>query len=180
VLPAIEPIAKGALVRFWRKAAERLLLAVGSTDRGNTLGELLRWRLIEQGLSRTLVELLAMALSLAWLCTARSVPRGRYWRSNRLVFSFEPRCQGGSWIAEVDLDVRGQLQSLVIGKLLATIPGQRLIEFAGEVLRVLDQGGDNAFGVLVGDLDQHEGAGMALDQRRHIAVLGPTDEVAFQ
>ena len=37
---------------------------------------------------------LAMALSLAWLCRDRSVPRGRYWRSNLLVFSFEPRCQG--------------------------------------------------------------------------------------
>ena len=31
--------------------------AVGSIDRRNTLGELLRWRLIEQGLSRSLVEL---------------------------------------------------------------------------------------------------------------------------
>jgi hypothetical protein len=30
---------------------------------------------------------------LAWLCKDRSVPRGRYWRSNLLVFSFEPRCQ---------------------------------------------------------------------------------------
>src|SRR5258705_3702951 len=27
-----------------------------------------------------------MALSLAWLCNDRSVPRGRYWRSNLLVF----------------------------------------------------------------------------------------------
>lgn len=36
----------------------------------------------------------AMALSFAWLCGDRSVPRGRYWRSSRLVFSFEPRYQG--------------------------------------------------------------------------------------
>lgn len=35
----------------------RLESLAGSTDRCNTLGELLRWRLIEQGLSRTLVEL---------------------------------------------------------------------------------------------------------------------------
>jgi hypothetical protein len=26
--------------------------------------------------------------------TVRSVPLGMYWRSNPLVFSFEPRCQG--------------------------------------------------------------------------------------
>ena len=31
--------------------------AAGSTDRCNTLGELLCWRLVEQGLSRSLVEL---------------------------------------------------------------------------------------------------------------------------
>jgi hypothetical protein len=32
-------------------------LAVGSTDRCNTLSELLRWGLVEQGLSGALVEL---------------------------------------------------------------------------------------------------------------------------
>src|SRR5680860_546024 len=37
---------------------------------------------------------LATAFSLAWLCTERSVPFGKYWRRRRLVFSFVPRCQG--------------------------------------------------------------------------------------
>ena len=38
------------------------------------------------------------------------------------MFSFEPRCHGdrGSRIAEVDLDVSGQRQSLVVGKLHAS------------------------------------------------------------
>jgi hypothetical protein len=44
---------------------------------------------------------------------------------------------------------------------------------------VLDEGGDDAFGVLVGNLDRHEVSRVTLDRRRHIAVLGPTDEVAF-
>lgn len=44
---------------------------------------------------------------------------------------------------------------------------------------MLDEGGDDAFGVLVGNLDQHDVSRVALDQRRHIAVLGPTDEVAL-
>ena len=32
--------------------------------------------------------------SSTWLCAARSVPLGKYWRSSPLVFSLEPRCQG--------------------------------------------------------------------------------------
>jgi len=33
-------------------------------------------------------------LSFAWECTDKSVPFGKYCLSNRLVFSFEPRCHG--------------------------------------------------------------------------------------
>jgi transposase InsO family protein len=36
----------------------------------------------------------AMAASVSALCTLRSVPFGKYWRSSPLVFSLEPRCQG--------------------------------------------------------------------------------------
>jgi hypothetical protein len=39
------------------KMLYRPLCAASSTDRCNTLGELLSWRLIEQGLSRPLIEL---------------------------------------------------------------------------------------------------------------------------
>ena len=71
-----------------------------------------------------------MALSLAWLCNDRSVPRGRYWRSNLLVFSFEPRCQGDRG-SQIDLDLGGQCQALMVGKLLASVPGQRPVKLAG-------------------------------------------------
>ncbi len=54
-------------------------------------GVIATWCFIFLGLSLSCV---AMALSLAWLCKDRSVPCGRYWRSNLLVFSFDPRCQG--------------------------------------------------------------------------------------
>ncbi len=37
---------------------------------------------------------LATALSLAWECTDRSVPFGKYCLSSPFVFSLEPRCQG--------------------------------------------------------------------------------------
>jgi hypothetical protein len=36
----------------------------------------------------------ATAASASTLCMLRSVPFGKYWRSNPLVFSFVPRCQG--------------------------------------------------------------------------------------
>ena len=120
-----------------------------------------------------------MALSLAWLCRDRSVPRGRYWRSKRLVFSFEPRCQGDVRIAEIDLDVGRQCQALVIGEFFASVPGQGLVEFAGQSLRLFDQCRDDAFGVFVGDLDQHHVARVALDQRGDIAVLRSADQVTL-
>ena len=67
----------------------------------------------------------------------------------------------------------------MIGKLLAPIPGQGLIEFAGQLFRVFDQGGDDAFGGVVGDLDQHHVARMPLDQSGDVAVAGAAHEVAF-
>src|SRR3954447_20957408 len=37
---------------------------------------------------------IATAVRSSALCTLRSVPFGKYWRSSPLVFSFVPRCQG--------------------------------------------------------------------------------------
>ena len=48
---------KGLASTDFNPAPDRPLCAVGSTDRCNTLGELLRWGLIEQGLSWPFVEL---------------------------------------------------------------------------------------------------------------------------
>ena len=109
-----------------------------------------------------------MALSLAWLCRDRSVPRGRYWRSNLLVFSFEPR-----------LDLGGQGQALMIGELFSSIPGQRSVKFTGQPLRLFDQRRDDAFSILVRDLDQHHVARMTFDKRCDIAVPGTADQVAL-
>src|SRR3979490_2985807 len=120
-----------------------------------------------------------MALSLAWLCKDRSVPRGRYWRSNLLVFSFDPAWRGGSRIPKIDLDLGGQCQTLMIREFLASVPGQRPVKFAGQSLRLLDQCRDNAFGILVRNLDQHHVARMALDKRCDITIPRSTDQVAL-
>src|SRR4051812_11555804 len=41
-----------------------------------------------------LLRAIATAARSSALCTLRSVPFGKYWRSSPLVFSFVPRCQG--------------------------------------------------------------------------------------
>ncbi len=67
---------------------------VVSSDRSNTGVKFLCWGLVLQGLSGRSLSWRATALSLAWLKPDISVPFGKYLRSNRLVFSLLPRCQG--------------------------------------------------------------------------------------
>lgn len=43
----------------------------------------------------------------------------------------QPRAMG---IAEVDVEIGGQRQAFVIGKLLAAVPGQRAPQFSGQML----------------------------------------------
>ncbi len=80
-------------------------------------------------------------------------------------------------ITKVDIDVGRQFQAGVISKLLAAIPGEGSVELTWQPLGLFDQRRDDAFGILVGNLDQHDIPGMALDQRRDIAVLRPADQV---
>src|SRR3546814_16250061 len=66
----------------------------------------------------------------------------------------------------------------MVGKLLAAIPDQRLIELAGQFARLLDERRDDAAGILVCDLDQDHVARLAFDQRRDVAAPRPGNEVA--
>ena len=67
----------------------------------------------------------------------------------------------------------------MIGELFASIPGQRSVKFTGQPLRLFDQRRDDAFSILVRDLDQHHVARMTFDKRCDIAVPGPADQVAL-
>src|ERR1700692_1152003 len=67
----------------------------------------------------------------------------------------------------------------MIGKLFASVPGQRPVKLAGQSQRLLDQRRDNAFGVLVRNLDQHHVARMALNKRCNIAIPCPADQAAL-
>jgi hypothetical protein len=52
----------------------------------------------------------------------------------------------------MNIDLGGQCQALMVGKLLASVPGQRPVKLARQSLRLLDQRRDDAFGVLVSTL----------------------------
>ena len=67
----------------------------------------------------------------------------------------------------------------MVGKLLTSVPGQRPVKFAWQSLRLLDQRRDNAFGVLVRNLDQHYVARMVLDKCCDVAVPRSADQVAL-
>src|SRR3954451_16975455 len=67
----------------------------------------------------------------------------------------------------------------MVREFLASVPGQRPVKFAGQSLRSLDQCRDNAFGILVRNLDQHHVARMALDKRCDITIPRSTDQVAL-
>jgi Rrf2 family transcriptional regulator, repressor of oqxAB len=67
----------------------------------------------------------------------------------------------------------------MIGELFASVPGQRPVKFAGQSLRLLDKRRDDAFGILICDLDQHHVARMALDKCYDIAVPRSTNQVAL-
>jgi len=67
----------------------------------------------------------------------------------------------------------------MIGELFASVPGQGPVKFAGQSLRLLYKRRDDAFGILIRDLDQHHVARMALDKGCDIAVPRSANQVAL-
>ena len=82
-------------------------------------------------------------------------------------------------IAEVNVDVGRQRQAPMVRKLLAAVPGQRLIQLIRYRLRLLDQRGNYGLGILVGDLRQCHVTRLPFDQGRDVAVLRSGQQIAF-
>src|SRR3954469_25018963 len=61
----------------------------------------------------------------------------------------------------------------------AAIPGQGLVELIRQLLRLLDERGDDGLRLLVSHLRQHHVARMPFDQRRDVAVLCAAQQIAF-
>jgi hypothetical protein len=72
-----------------------------------------------------------------------------------------------------------QGEALVLGHVLAPIPGERLVELSREFLGLLDQGIDDGLGILAVDLGQQQVARMALEERGDLAVVAAEQQVAF-
>src|SRR5664279_1146439 len=82
-------------------------------------------------------------------------------------------------ITEVDLDVGGQREALVPGHLLASIPGERLVHFLGELPCVLDERIDDRLRVLARNLDQHHVSRLTFHQRCDLAAATAEHQISF-
>lgn len=83
------------------------------------------------------------------------------------------------WIAEVDLDIRGEREVSVLGHFAATIPRQRPVQLLRQATGAFDQCVDHRLAVLVGHLHQDHIACLPLDQRGDLAVLVAKHQIAF-
>src|ERR1022692_2597481 len=128
------------------------LLDAASTDRRNTGVKSLCWGFKLQGLAWSLVELTCHFVQIG-LRVCRQVGSLRKVLSQQtigvLVGTALPRTLR---IAEVNVDVGRQRKSSMIRKLLAPVPGQRLIQLTRQHFRLLDERGDDRLRVLIGHL----------------------------
>ena len=156
-----------------------LLWVVRSTGHRNTLAKSLCRRLEVQRFSGSFVEL-ARDLVEIGLGVRSEIDTARQILSQQAIGVFIgaslPRALR---IAEIDGDVGGQGEALVVGEFFSAIPGERLIEFVGQSSRLPDQRGDDGFGVAIGDLGEQHIAGVPLDQGDDEAVFGSAKEIAL-
>ena len=82
-------------------------------------------------------------------------------------------------IAEVDLDIRRQCESLVAGHFLTPVPRQRFVKFVRQLASVFDQGVGDGPSIFARELDQHQVARLTFDQRGNLAVVAATQLVTF-
>ena len=77
----------------------------------------------------------------------------------------------------VDINVGCQCEALVVCKLLAPVPGKRLIHFTRQIMGLFDECRHNALRIFVGSLGQHHITRMALYKCRNVTdfyLQGPS------
>ncbi|CUH47827.1 hypothetical protein RUA4292_02003 [Ruegeria atlantica] len=82
-------------------------------------------------------------------------------------------------VAKVDVEIGGQCQVLVIGKLFAAVPGQRLAKLSRQMLDLCGQRSHDSLRFFPAHLHEHDIARAPLHQRRDEAVLRAGDQVTF-
>src|SRR5664280_1914629 len=166
----IHPASEPTFVRCWSAA---------STDRRNTDVKSLRWGFELQGLAWPFIELTRHFVQIG-LRVRRQVGSLRKVLSQQTIgVLVGPALPRTLRIAEVNVDIGRQRKSSMIRKLLAPVPGQRLIQLTRQHFRLLDERGNNRLGVLIGYLHQHHVTGMTFDQGRDVAVPRPGQEIAL-
>ena len=78
---------------------------------------------------------------------------------------------GASRITDVHLDVCGHGKPLVFRKFLSSIPRQRFVEFAGQLVCVFYDGLDHRLGILTVNLSQHHVTRLSFHQGGDMATL---------
>src|ERR1700704_5879827 len=155
------------------------LLEVGSTDRCNTFRELVCWGLIAQGLSGPFIELPCYRVEFGLAMQGQIGATRKILAQQSVGVLVRAALPGRPRVTKIDPDLGGQCQTLMIGELFASVPGQRPVKFARQSLRLLDERRDDALGILVRGLDQHHVARMALDKCCDIAVPRSATQVTI-
>lgn len=82
-------------------------------------------------------------------------------------------------ITEAHLDIGSQTEATMRGHFLATIPGQRLGQFARQLLDLLGQNGGNGLRVFAWHPSQHHVTAVTFHQRHDLAVVAADEEIAL-
>jgi hypothetical protein len=86
---------------------------------------------------------------------------------------------GARRFAEIDLHIGSDGETLVVGHLLAAIPGQGAAQLLRQFAHMFRERADHGCGVPARDLEKHHKAGMALDERRDVRVVRPGEKIPF-
>ena len=81
------------------------------------------------------------------------------------------------WVTEKDIDIRRQREVPMSRHLLAAVASKGLVKFFRQILRLLDEGRNDAVAVLVANFYQHHKAGITLDQHGNEAVARACNQV---
>src|SRR5262245_63311192 len=180
-LPAavlLAPLAKLAIAASirWPPQADPIHVPdqdAGSSGRCNTSIKSFGWSCKSQSLAWSFVELPSHFVELGLRVHGQVSPVRQVLPQQTVGVLIGTTLPRTLRIAEVNVDIGRQRQAPMIRKLLAAVPGQRLIQLIRYLLRLLDQRGNNSLGILVGDLRQCHVTRLPFDQGRDVAVFRP-------
>ena len=137
---------------FQARPAHFRLSPAGSSGRCNTSIKSFGWGCKSQSLAWSFVELPSHFVELGLRVHGQVSPLRQVLPKQTVGVFIGTTLPRTLRIAEVNVDVGRQRQAPMVRKLLAAVPGQRLIQLIRYRLRLLDQRGNYGLGILVGDL----------------------------